>query len=109
MIRHHEAQDALSAEAAPMILPSSLIAAPLPGYAPIQSSAYSSHDASRSLPFSGYGTQLSIIVLMVVSVLALLILLKVAANRLRFAVSTRTVGNVYFVRSGRHGHTINRR
>lgn len=109
MIRHHEAQDSLSAEAAPMILASSLTAAPLPGYAPIQSSAYSNQGAAANHPFSGYGTQLSIIVLMVMAVLALLILLKAAANRLRFTVSTRTVGNVYFVRSGRHGYSINRR
>lgn len=109
MIRHHEAQDSLYAEAAPMILASSLIAAPLPGYAPIQSSAYSNQDATANHPFSAYGTQLSTIVLMVMAVLALLILLKAAANRLRLALSTRTIGNVYFVRSGRHGYSINRR
>jgi len=78
MIRHHDTQDLLSAEAAPMYFASGMTAiphaAPLPGRAEIQSGSDSGATAAH--PFAFYAAPLSTLALLLVSIVALTSLLK---------------------------------
>jgi hypothetical protein len=112
MIRHHDVQDSFSAEAAPMLLASSLTVAPGAVHlapAVIQSSGYGGFGTMPSHPLMYYAAPLSTLILIVAMAVALLSLMKVAARQLSFAMSPKTLRATYFIKSDRHGYRIRRR
>jgi len=113
MIRHHEGQDSFSAEAAPMLLTSSLGPAPraasLQGHAAVQSSGRGDHGTPWNHPFAFYAAPLSTVLLIVLSAVVLFTLIKAAATRLNSGWLVKNGGSRYFIKSGSHGYTISRR
>ena len=75
MIRHHVAQDLLSAEAAPLYLgagmPAEGRAASLSGQVETHSGAQAGHASASTHPFAYYASPLSSLLLLVVSIIAL--------------------------------------
>lgn len=113
MIRHHEVQDSLSAEAAPMHLASSATAipraAPHPAYVVIQNDSRGDSGTMPGHPFAFYAAPLSSFVLIVATVVILRALMKLVAPRFKFAAAAKDIGHIYFVKSGSHGYKISRR
>ena len=113
MIRYHDAQDSLSAEAAPMLMASSLTAAPRAAQhlapAAIQNSGYGDFGMMPRHPLAYSAAPLSTLVLIVAVVVALLALMKGDTRRLSFALSPNNPGHLHFIKSGRHGYAIRRR
>lgn len=91
MIRHHVAQDLLSAEAAPLYLgagmPASAQAALLSGTVETHSRSEAPHAAAPPHPFAYYASPLSTMILLVISIIALSALIK----PLREAIALRRV------------------
>ncbi len=113
MIRHHEVQDSLSAEAAPLYLASSPTAmphaAPHPAYVPVQNSSHGESGAMLGHPFAFYAAPLSSVVLILAAVIALRAFIRVVAPRLRFITSMKDIEQLYHIKSGSHGYKISRR
>ena len=103
MIRHHVAQDLLSAEVAPQYLgagmPSMAPAALLSGTMKIHSGSEPPHAVASPHPFAYYASQLSTVLLLVVSIIALSALIRllwdaIALRRGRDCVSGPIVASL---------------
>lgn len=84
-------------------------AAPHSSRVAVQNSGHGNYGTVWNHPFAFYATPLSTDFLILMSVIALLALFKLAANRLSFGTPAKNVGNMYFIKSGTRGYTINRR
>jgi len=114
MIRHHSVQDQFSADATSMY-PLMAVTVPvhpmpLPSHVAVRSLAPSGDDANWNHPLAFYAAPASTLMLLVVSVVALLELMRMrrAAGVLRPLPAGKTKG-LHFIRSARYGYTIGRR
>jgi hypothetical protein len=114
MIRHHAAQDQLSADATSiypwMAVTVPVHAAPHPDHVAAHSAAPGGDEASSSHPLAFYAAPASTLMLVVLSVVALLELMRMrrALGVLRPLSAGKTAG-MYFIKSARYGYTIGRR
>jgi len=114
MIRHHAVQDQLSADATSiypwMAATVPVHAAPHPDHVAVHSAAPGGDEANWSHPLAFYAAPASTLMLVVLSVVALLELMRMrrAVGVLR-PPSAGKVAGMYFIKSARYGYTIGHR